>query len=99
MQQQHHGWPPWVDQQLSHLHLRVHYLEVIVDMLRRAPHRDGSPEPKTAASISAWKELLQAAGALSTTLRWVFVILVVLGIMFKRISLSDLPFFKALAGG
>ena len=88
-----HGWPVWishVNEVIAEHRLQLRYIEIMVMQGRDA---------KSTPQISAWKELLQAAGALGTTLRWVFVILVVLGVIFKRIALSDLPFFKALGGG
>jgi len=96
MEQQHNGWQAWVNHQLAHHAMRLYHLEIFHAAQNRAPT---TAVPPAEPGQSVWQELSSVLGALKTALQWLFALIVVIGIMAKRLTWADIPVIKSLVGG
>mgnify|MGYP000258098509 CR=1 FL=1 len=97
------GWGRYVAATLANLQARVWFLERSHDELKSSHH--ASDAPTTSPPKDGWsdkkdfvKELGSVTKDLRTSLMWIAAIILLLGLIFKKIDPSQLPTLKSWLG-
>lgn len=95
------GWGRWVTASIIHLSTTTHFLEKTQD--RHSDHiASGAPTTKPPATWSDKRELAKDIASIAkdvrTGLMWIAAIILLLGLIAKKLDLTQLPTLKSWLG-
>ena len=102
--QEQNGWGRYVAATLANIQVRLHFLERSHDELKSSHHASDAhtTSPPSKDGWSDKKDFVKELGSvtkdLRTSLMWVAAIILLLGLIFKKIDPSQLPTLKSWLG-
>lgn len=92
------GWGRYVAATLEHVLVRLHYIEKHHDQCSLRLLASDAHTTKEPSDQDVWKERKEVAKEIGTGLKWLAAIVLLIGLILKRIEVSQLPMLKSWLG-